>query len=83
MPQPSELSGPAHVHQGPCAPGVGHDRHRLRVTEHVRRLRGGERWVDRPEHSPGLEDRPPGLEELEAVGEHHRHDVAGLDAQIS
>ena len=83
VPEAAELRRPARVDQRPRPPGIGDDRHGSRMTDHVRRLRRGERRIDRSEHRPGLEDRPPRLEELEAVGQHHRHDVTGLDAQIS
>ncbi|MGB0097685.1 MAG: hydantoinase/oxoprolinase family protein [Solirubrobacteraceae bacterium] len=65
------------------AVSVGDDRDGLSVSEDVRELGGCERWVDRAKHRPGLQDRPPRLEQLEAVGQQHGDDVAGFDAELA
>ena len=62
---------------------VGDQRHRPRVADHVAGLGAGVGGVDRPEDRARLDDRPPGFEELDAVGEQDRDGVAGLDAEVS
>ena len=83
MPQPRQLRRPGGARQRPRPAGISHDRDRPRMTHHIGRLGRGERRIDRTEHRPGLQDRPPSLQELQAIRQHHRHYVPRLDAQIS